>query len=100
MVFNNDIIGFDWDENNIDKNWLKHKVHFTECEEVFFNKPLLILEDIKHSVVESRFYCLGKTMETRMLFLVFTIRNSKIRIISARDMNKKEKKEYEKYSKI
>ncbi len=94
----NEIIGFDWNEHNIQKNWLKHSVHFTECEEVFFNEPLLILEDIKHSEIESRFYCLGKTFEDRLLFIVFTLRSNKIRVISARDMNKKEMKEYEKHT--
>jgi hypothetical protein len=98
MINLNEIIGFDWDDNNIQKNWLKHTVHFTECEEVFFNEPLLMLEDRKHSEIETRFYCLGKTYEDRRLFIVFTLRSNKIRIISARDMNKKEKQEYEKHT--
>jgi uncharacterized protein len=94
VLFEN-IDGFDWDDNNILKNWAKHSVHFTECEEVFFNIPLLINEDIDHSIVEKRYYTLGKTAKERKLFLVFTLRNFKIRIISARDMNKKEKIYYE-----
>lgn len=95
MIDFSKIIGFEWDGGNIDKNWSKHKVKFQECEEVFFNTPLLILPDEKHSQKESRFYSLGKTDKKRYLFLVFTVRKNKIRIISARDMNDKEKKIYE-----
>ena len=94
------IIGFDWDEHNLNKNWLKHSVHFTECEEVFFNEPLITYFDEKHSDKEMRYYSLGKTDSGRYLFCVFTLRNNKIRVISARDMNKKEKMYYEKDSKI
>ncbi len=97
MDFKN-IIGFDWDEFNQNKNLLKHKVHWAECEEIFFNQPLLLYPDIKHSDYEKRFYVLGKTDNFRHLFIVFTIRNDKIRIISARDMNKKELMNYEENS--
>ncbi|MCP3933040.1 MAG: BrnT family toxin, partial [Bacteroidetes bacterium] len=48
--------GFDWDEGNVNKNWLKHKVSPAECEQIFFNRPLVIQDDIKHSEVENRFY--------------------------------------------
>ena len=89
------IIGFDWDEGNKDKNWDKHQVDFRECEEVFFNQPLLIYEDIKHSFQEKRYYVLGRSDSNRMLFLVFTLRNNKIRVISARDQSKNERMIYE-----
>ena len=89
------IIGFDWDEGNKDKNWDKHQVDFRECEEVFFNQPLLINEDIKHSFQEKRYYILGRSDTNRALFLVFTLRNNKIRVISARDQSKKERMIYE-----
>jgi uncharacterized DUF497 family protein len=89
------LVGFDWDEGNKQKNWEKHKVEYTECEEVFFNTPLLISEDTKHSSQEKRNYALGRTDTNRMLFLVFTVRGDKIRIISARDQSKKERKIYE-----
>jgi len=95
------IAGFDWDEGNKDKNWNTHQVDFSEYEEVFFNIPLLLDDDVKHSQLESRYFVLGQTNQMRKLFMVFTIRNSKIRVISARDMNKTERKTYEKeYSKI
>jgi uncharacterized protein len=89
------VIGFDWDDGNSQKNWEKHQVDFRECEEVFFNQPLLISEDIKHSFQEKRFYVLGRSDTNRMLFLVFTLRNNKIRVISARDQSKKERMIYE-----
>lgn len=90
-----DIQGFDWDKGNIDKNWTKHEVLFWECEEVFANRPLLIQADEKHFLDdEKRFYVLGRTNEGRFLFEVFTIRNFKIRVISARSMSKKEKDIY------
>lgn len=87
--------GFDWDEGNRNKNWVTHKVSSTECEMIFFNQPLIILDDSKHSGVESRYYAFGKTDIDRKLLVVFCKRKNKVRIISARDMNKKEKKFYE-----
>lgn len=87
--------GFEWDEGNRDKNWIKHKVSNSECEEIFFNQPLIINFDKNHSKIEIRFYALGHTDLNRKLFIVFTIRNKKIRVISARDMSKKERKIYE-----
>ncbi|KQC15222.1 MAG: hypothetical protein APR63_12450 [Desulfuromonas sp. SDB] len=91
-------IGFEWDQHNVEKNWEKHNVTPLECEQIFFNQPLVIADDTKHSQTEQRFYVLGKTDLGRKLFVVFTIRKKKIRIISARDMNKKEKRSYERYA--
>ena len=86
--------GFDWDKFNLSKNREKHNVKNTECEEMFFNAPLLINYDEKHSDIEVRYFALGVTNSGRMLFAVFTIREKKIRIISTRDMNKNERKIY------
>jgi len=86
--------GFQWDTGNIDKNWQKHKVKYTECEEAFFNQPLMIADDNKHSKCEKRYFVLGQTDSRRELFIVFTIRKKKNCVISARDMNKKEKEKY------
>ncbi len=73
-MFNLDhFIGFDWNEENKQKNWEKHQVDYTECEQVFFNKPLIISEDIKHSSQEQRFYALGQSDINRTLFIVFTV---------------------------
>jgi uncharacterized DUF497 family protein len=87
-------LGFEWDKGNIDKNWIKHKVSSSECEQIFFNHPLLIQNDILHSTTEERYYALGKTDISRFLFVVFTVRNNLIRVISARDMSRKERKAY------
>jgi len=96
--------GFQWDEGNSQKNWEKHKVIRMECEQVFFNKPYIISDDKKHSNKEKRWFALGRTDSGRTLFLVFTIRNNLVRIISARDMNKKEREIYneeiKKYTKL
>ena len=86
--------GFDWDEGNSEKNWILHQVMRSECEQVFFNEPLIAANDPKHSQTEKRWFVLGKTDTERLLFVVLTIRNKLIRVISARDMNKKEKEVY------
>ena len=86
--------GFEWDEGNSHKNWLKHKVSPAECEQLFFNKPIVIEDDTKHSGAENRFYALGRTDSKRNLFIAFTVRNNRIRVISARDMSRKEREVY------
>jgi uncharacterized DUF497 family protein len=88
--------GFEWDTGNITKNWDKHDVSTIECEQIFFNKPLIVKRDRKHSQLENRYYALGRTNMNRLLFAVFTVRNDKIRIISARDMTVAEIERYEK----
>ncbi len=88
-----DIEGFDWNEANIKKNELKHKVCYKECEQVFFDKPFYI-QDIKHSKIEKRFYVFGETTKKRSLIITFTIRTRKIRVITARNQDKKEKEFY------
>jgi uncharacterized DUF497 family protein len=86
--------GFEWDDGNINKNWLKHKVSPAECEQMFFNRPLIIHDDTEHSEVENRFYALGRTDSKRTLFFAFTVRDKRIRVISARDMSRKEREVY------
>ena len=97
MIDLNKITGFDWDDGNARKSEEKHEVSMAEAEQAFFNAPLLLLEDAKHSQRESRNHALGKTDEGRLLHITFTLRHSgeKIRVISARDMHKKERKIYE-----
>jgi uncharacterized DUF497 family protein len=87
-------IGFDWDEGNTSKNWLKHKVTPSECEQIFFNQPLVVQADLNHSKKETRYFALGQTDLKRTLFIAFTVRNNRIRIISARDMSRKEREVY------
>ncbi len=88
-------IGFQWDSANSDKIRLRHQVAPIECEEVFFNRPLFVGEDEKHSAAEERAFALGQTDAVRLLFMVFTIRGGLIRVISARDMSRKERKVYQ-----
>ena len=87
--------GFDWDEGNLVKNWEKHRVSASECEQVFFNRPLVAGLDVVHSKTEDRFYALGVTDAGRRLFVVFSVRRNKIRVISARDMNRRERKVFD-----
>ncbi len=86
---------FQWDDGNESKSCIKHNVSKFEAEQVFFNEPLLLFFDEKHSEEERRYYVLGKTDNERELMIVFTGRGKQIRVISARDMSKKERKIYE-----
>jgi uncharacterized protein len=90
-----DVAGFQWDEGNIDKNLIAHGVENWECEQVFFNEPLLVLDDPRHSAVEKRWAAFGSTDGGRLLVVIFTRRGKMIRVISARDMNRKERNFYE-----
>ncbi|HNS54110.1 MAG TPA: BrnT family toxin [Syntrophales bacterium] len=90
-----DCVGFEWDEGNLLKNWEKHRVSAIECEQVFFNRPLVALPDDRHSADEPRFFALGQSDSGRHLFVVFTVRRRQLRVISARDMSRKERKAYE-----
>ena len=87
-------LSFEWDKGNLGKN-LKHKVSDKEAEEAFINGPSFIFKDEGHSQVESRYGLFGRTSGSRLLSIVFTIRRDKIRIITARDTSKKERKAYE-----
>ena len=90
------ITGFDWDAGNARKNE-KHGVTAAEAEQVFFNVPLLMVADAKHSEQEPRFHALGKTVNERRIHITFTLRDAgaKIRVISARDMHRRERIVYE-----
>ena len=91
------VTGFDWDEGNARKNAEKHGVSQSEAEEIFFNEPLLVREDARHSLSEARFHALGETDDARRLHITFTLRHNGalIRVISARDMHRKESAHYE-----
>ena len=94
-----DCEGFDRDKGNLDKNWIKHRVSPLECERAFFNLPFLVFHDEAHSKVEKRHYALGRTDRKRYLLLVFVIRKNRVRIISARDMNRREREAYKTHEK-
>ena len=85
---------FEWDAGNRDKNLLKHSVSNEECEEIFFDPDRKIAKDALHSGKENRYILLGKTKKGKVLFVVFAMRDKKVRVISARDLNKKEKHLY------
>jgi uncharacterized DUF497 family protein len=97
MINFGEIVGFDWDSGNSRKSTDKHDVSQSEAEQLFFNTPLLLLPDGKHSQKEARYHALGKTDTARQLHVTFTLRSggTLIRVISARDMHRKEKAIYE-----
>ena len=86
---------FEWDGGNAPKIWERHEVTPGEAEQVFFNRPLVAVGDEKHSSQESRFLALGQTDAGRRLMVVFTFRRTAIRVISARDMSRRERREYD-----
>lgn len=92
------VLGFDWDAGNDRKSADKHGVSQAEAEQTLFNDPVLVTEDFTHSTDEPRFHLLGKTNPGRLLHIAFTLRHdgTKIRVISARDMHRKERSHYEK----
>lgn len=89
-----DLTGFQWDAGNSQKNWLAHDVTGAETEQVFFNRPVLLMPDVRHSQGETRCYVLGRTSTGRRLTVVFTVRDSLIRPNMARDMSRRERRLY------
>ena len=90
----NNCTSFEWDQGNATKNWERHQVSRSESEQVFFNEPLVVANDEAHSRFEARWYALGQTDTGRGLFVVFTIRQQRIRVISARDASRREREMY------
>ncbi len=88
--------GFEWDEGNSNKNFYLHNATDGECQDIFFNLPLIIAADKAHSNDEKRFFALGRTDAIRRLFIAFIVRNKLIRVISVRDMTKSENRKYAK----
>ena len=86
--------GFDWDAANSDKNRPRHGGSQGECEEAFFGRTLVLAPDVRHSESESRYYLLGQTVAGRFLFVAFTRRGGLVRVISARDMSRRERRIY------
>ena len=85
---------FEWDKHNVE-HIHKHKVEPGECEQIFFNIPLVVKPDLIHSRREERYFALGKTNMNRTLLVIFTIRKTRMRVITARDASKKERISYE-----
>ena len=92
------IVGFAWDQGNALKSTQKHGVSCREAEELFQNSPLLVLPDPQRSKEGERFHALGRTEEGRLLRIAFTVCETKLRVMSARPMNRKERKIYESQS--
>ena len=94
------IVGFEWDDGNARKSGDKHGVGQAESEQIFFNGPLLVLADEKHSGLEAGFHALGQTDAGRLLHVTFTLRRdgTLVRVISARDMHRKERTRYDQES--
>lgn len=88
------ITGFQWDEGNSEKNWRRHRVTRVEAEQVFLNRPVLVSLAPKHSGAEVRYFALGRTDADRELAIVFTLRGSSLRVISARPMSRRERRVY------
>jgi uncharacterized DUF497 family protein len=90
-----DFTGFDWDAGTSTKNWDLHRVSRAECEQPFFNRPILVAVDESHSAEARRYAALGHTNAGRRLTIVFTIRGRLVRVISARNTSRRERKRYE-----
>jgi uncharacterized protein len=90
-----DLSGFHWDAGNSEKSWRRHGVSQIEAEQIFFNRPIVVAEDPKHSLEEARYFLLGRTDAGRRLMAVFTRRGSLPRVISARPMNRRERRLYD-----
>jgi uncharacterized DUF497 family protein len=86
--------GFEWDAGNSDKNWKRHQVTQAECERIFANLPLVLTTTTTLRELESRYFALGRTDAARELAVVFAVRGKKVRVISARPMSRRERKEY------
>ncbi|MDP3982883.1 MAG: BrnT family toxin [bacterium] len=89
------VVEFEWDDGNVDKSYQKHGIAPNEAEEVFLDSNLGIVPDPGHSGSEGRFVAIGKTTENKVLFIVFTMRNQRLRVISARIANRRERRKYE-----
>lgn len=86
---------FEWDAGNKDKSWEKHRISLEESEQVFGGQDFILFDDTRHSLWETRQLIIGPTIARRLLSIIFTIRNHRIRVISARPASKKERKIYE-----
>ena len=89
-----DVEGFEWDEGNASKNWARHGISQTEAEQIFINRPVVIMGDAEHSGTEVRYFAFGRTDGSRLMTVVFTMRGRRLRVISARPMSRRERRGY------
>ncbi|MBI1746716.1 MAG: BrnT family toxin [Acidobacteria bacterium] len=88
------VTGFEWDDGNSDKNWLRHRVTRAEAEQFFLNRPLLVAHSPGRTQIETRYFALGRTDLDRHLAIVFAVRGALLRVISARPMSRRERRSY------
>ena len=88
-------LDFEWDDSKARANETKHGVPFVEAVSAFLDPLALTMPDPLHSVVEPRFLCLGMSREKRLLVVCHTERVERIRIISARETTRQERRFYE-----
>jgi uncharacterized DUF497 family protein len=89
------VVGCEWDAHNAPKIRQRHRVEPRECEEVFGRQPLFVTDDLAHSGGEPRWLAFGRSATGRRLLVVFTVRRDRLRVISARDMSRRERRQYE-----
>jgi hypothetical protein len=89
-----DVEGFEWDDGNSSKNWARHRISQTEAEQIFVNRPVVVIGDVAHSGTEARYFAFGRTDGGRLLTVVFTVRGQLLRVISARPMSRRERRGY------
>ena len=89
-----DVEGFQWDEGNSSKNWARHGIGQTEAEQIFVDRPVVVIGDVAHSGTEARYFSFGRTDGGRLLTVVFTVRGQLLRVISARPMSRRERRGY------
>ena len=89
-----DVEGFQWDEGNSSKNWPRHGISQTEAEQVFVNRPVVVMCEVAQSGIEARYFSFGWTDGGRLLTVVFTVRDQLLQVICARPMSRTERRGY------
>jgi len=89
------MIDFEWDITKAEKNLRKHRVAFNEATSVLKDKLSITIHDPDHSVDEERYITIGASIAGRLLMVAHTDRGDRTRIISARELNRKEREAYE-----
>src|SRR5207247_11207650 len=90
-----DVLGFQWDEGNSSKNWARHEISQTEAEQIFVTRPVVVIGDVAHSRTEARYFSFGRTDGGRLLTVVFTVRGQQLRVISARQISRRDRRSYD-----
>ena len=86
---------FDWDPEKTQKNFAKHEVSFDEASTVFGNPPAITIDDPDRSLGEQRCLTAGLSRGQRLIIVAHTDREGRVRIISAREVTPRERRQYE-----